>query len=137
MGHPHSTGGTVGAGSAWDPGATAICLTATRGRGRFPFRAVQHVGQLPLGFLPRHVFLCPQHTVAPSVQAVMAAPVASREAPGANRGAVSAWLANSLLCAMLLAARLPPERLVVTLLSLSRHSPCPVLPARSPRWERL
>ena len=59
MGHSPSTGETVAASSAQDLGAAAVCLTATRGRGRFLFRAVQHLGQLPLGFLHGNVFLCP------------------------------------------------------------------------------
>lgn len=57
----------------------AVCLTATRGRGRFLFRAVQHLGQLLLGFLHGDVFLSPQHPVAPGVQAVMTAPVAQEQ----------------------------------------------------------
>ena len=55
----HSALGTLGASSAWDLGAAAMCLTATRGRGSFLFRAVQHLGQLPLGFLHGDVSLPP------------------------------------------------------------------------------
>lgn len=130
-------------GTWWDPSfasnldVTAIRLTATRDQGRFLFRALQHLGQLPLEFLHGDVFLCPQHPAAPGVQTVMTAPVTSREASGANPGAVSASSANSLLSAVLLAARLLPDQLVVTMLSFSRHSLCPVPPARRTLWERL